>query len=131
MVTKLLPFLLVLVFFSSCNQAEEKLSQELNDQVMQLHDELMGKTEYVLKLKSRLDSLSNGKDSVDVHKMIASLTKADESMMDWMHQFSVDSLGKMDVSDKISYLKKQLEALKNLEKSTDSSIHGAKTYRIK
>jgi len=131
MVTKLLPFLLVLVFFSSCNQAEEKLSQELNDQVMQLHDELMGKTEDVLKLKSRLDSLSNGKDSVDVHKMIVSLTKADESMMDWMHHFSVDSLGKMDVSDKISYLKKQLEALKNLEKSTDSSVHAAKTYRIK
>lgn len=128
---KLLSFLFVLFIFSSCNEAEEKLSQELNDQVMQLHDQLMGKTEDVLKLKSRLDSLSNGKDSVNVHKIIASLNKADESMMDWMHQFSVDSLGKMDAVNKISYLKKQLEALKNLEKSTDSSIHAAKTYSVK
>ena len=128
---KLLSFLFVLFIFSSCNEAEEKLSQELNDQVMQLHDQLMGKTEDVLKLKSRLDSLSNGKDSVNVHKIIASLNKADESMMDWMHQFSVDSLGKMDAVNKISYLKKQLEALKNLEKSTDSSVHAAKTYSVK
>lgn len=128
---KLLSFLFVLFIFSSCNKAEEKLSQELNDQVMQLHDQLMGKTEDVLKLKSRLDSLSNGKDSVNVHKIIASLNKADDSMMDWMHQFSVDSLGKMDAVNKISYLKKQLEALKNLEKSTDSSVHAAKTYSVK
>ena len=125
--TKLLSFLFVAFIFSSCNQAEEKLSQELNDQVNQL----MGKTEDVLKLKSRLDSLTNGKDSVNVHKIIASLNKADESMMDWMHHFSVDSLGKMDALTKISYLKKQLEALKNLEKSTDSSVHAAKTYTVK
>ena len=47
---KLLSFLFVLFIFSSCNEAEQKLSQELNDQVMQLHDQLMGKTEDVLKL---------------------------------------------------------------------------------
>ena len=131
MTPKLLSFLFVVFIFSSCNQAEEKLSQELNDQVMQLHDQLMGKTEDVLKLKSRLDSLTKGKDSVNVHKIIASLNKADESMMDWMHHFSVDSLGKMDAANKISYLKKQLEALKNLEKSTDSSVYAAKNYPVK
>ena len=131
MTPKLLSFLFVVFIFSSCNQAEEKLSQELNEQVMQLHDQLMGKTEDVLKLKSRLDSLTNGKDSVNVHKIIASLNKADESMMDWMHHFSVDSLGKMDAANKISYLKKQLEALKNLEKSTDSSVYAAKNYPVK
>jgi len=131
MAQKSLSFLLFILIVCSCNQAEEKLSQELNDQVMQLHDQLMGKTEDVLKLKSRLDSLSHGKDSVNVHKIIASLNKADESMMDWMHHFSVDSLEKMDLVNKISYLKEQLDALKNLEKSTDSSVHAAKTYTIK
>jgi len=131
MIQKSLYVLFALLIFNSCNQAEEKLSQELNDQVMNLHDQLMGKTEVVLKLKSKLDRLSKGQDSVNVHKIIASLDKADESMMDWMHHFSVDSLGKMDALGKISYLKKQLEALKNLEKSTDSSIHAAKIYPIK
>ena len=131
MVQKFMSFLLIMLILGSCNQAEQKLNQELNDQVMQLHDQLMGKTEDVLKLKRRLDSLSTGKDSVNVNKIIASLNKSDESMMDWMHHFSIDSLEKMDVTNKISYLKNQLEALKNLEKSTDSSVHAAKTYTIK
>jgi len=124
-------FLSIMLILGSCNQAEQKLSQELNDQVMQLHDQLMGKTEDILKLKKRLDSLSNGEDSVNVNKIIVSLNNADASMMDWMHHFSLDSLEKMDVTNKISYLKNQLEALKNLEKSTDSSVHAAKTYTVK
>ena len=62
MAQKFMSFLLILLILSSCNQAEEKVSQELNDQVMQLHDQLMGKTEDVLKLKRRLDRLSTGKD---------------------------------------------------------------------
>lgn len=131
MMHKNLILLVLFLNFSSCNQAEEKLSQELNNQVLELHDQLMGKTEDLVKLKSRLDSLTLGKDSVNVHKIIESLNRADESMMDWMHHFSVDSLRKMDVLNKISFLKKQLEELKNLEKSTDSSVHAAKTYSIK
>jgi GTP-binding protein EngB required for normal cell division len=127
-------FLIILVVFfcvSSCNEVEKKMSQELKDQVMQLHDQLMGKTEDIVKLKSGLDSLIKGKDSVNVFQLIHALDKADESMMDWMHQFSIDSLEKMNALDKISYLKKQLEALKNLDKSTDSSVHAAKMYTIK
>ena len=131
MAQKFMTFLSIMLILGSCNQAEQKLSQELNDQVMQLHDQLMGKTEDILKLKRRLDSLSTGEDSVNVNKIIVSLNNADASMMDWMHHFSLDSLEKMDVTNKISYLKNQLEALKNLEKSTDSSVHAAKTYTVK
>jgi len=131
MAQKFMTFLSIMLILGSCNQAEQKLSRELNDQVMQLHDQLMGKTEDILKLKRRLDSLSTGQDSVNVNKIIVSLNNADASMMDWMHHFSLDSLEKMDVTNKISYLKNQLEALKNLEKSTDSSVHAAKTYTVK
>lgn len=131
MAQKFMTLLSIMLILGSCNQAEQKLSQELNDQVMQLHDQLMGKTEDILKLKRRLDSLSTGQDSVNVNKIIVSLNNADASMMDWMHHFSLDSLEKMDVTNKISYLKNQLEALKNLEKSTDSSVHAAKTYTVK
>lgn len=131
MTNKILIILVVFFCVSSCNEVEKKMSQELKDQVMQLHDQLMGKTEDIVKLKSGLDSLVNGKDSVNVFQLIHALDKADESMMDWMHQFSIDSLEKMNALDKISYLKKQLEALKNLDKSTDSSVHAAKMYTIK
>ena len=112
-----------------CTQAEEKLSQELKDNVLGLHDDLMGKTEQIVSLKSKLDSLSSGADSVQVQRLLGALNKADNSMMDWMHQFSIDSLDKMEVGAKMIYLQKQYEQLTGLQKLTDSTLHAAQTYK--
>jgi hypothetical protein len=49
-------------------------------------------------------------------------------MMDWMHQFSIDSLDKMDVNTKVIYLKTQYQQLTDLQKLTDSTLHAAQTY---
>jgi hypothetical protein len=119
-----LPFLLL-----GCSQAEEKLSEELQTKVLGLHDVLMPQTEQIVSLKSKLDSLSTGADSVHVKKLIGALDKADQSMMDWMHQFSIDSLDKMDVNTKLTYLKGQYRQLTDLQKLTDSTLHAAQTYR--
>ena len=112
-----------------CSQAEEKLSQELQDKVLGLHDVLMPKTEQIVSLKTKLDSLSTGADSTHVRKLISSLDKADQSMMDWMHQFSIYSLGKMDVNTKVIYLKNQYTQLTELQKLTDSTLDAAQKYR--
>ncbi len=117
-----------LFLMSGCEQAEEKLSQELNEQVMSLHDKLMPQTEQIVQLKGTLDSFSHGKDSTHVNRLIQSLDQADQSMMDWMHQFSVDSLEKLDVKAKVIYLGKQLNQLKQVESITDSSLSAAKKY---
>ncbi|MEY3630622.1 MAG: hypothetical protein RL408_176 [Bacteroidota bacterium] len=112
-----------------CSQAEEKLSEELQAKVLGLHDILMPKTEQIVSLKSRLDSLSTGADSTHIRKLISSLDKADKSMMDWMHQFSIDSLEKMDVSTKVIYLKNQYTQLTDLQNLTDSTLNAAQKYR--
>ena len=117
----------LLVF--GCSQAEEKLSQELQYNVLGLHDDLMGKTEQIVSLKTKLDSLSSGVDSVQVKQLLGALNKADNSMMDWMHQFSIDSLDKMEVGAKMIYLQKQYEQLTDLQKLTDSTLHAAQTYK--
>ena len=119
---------LSLFIMSACKQAEEKLSEELNGQVMALHDQLMPQTEQIVQLKGKLDSLSQGKDSTHVKRLILALDKADQSMMDWMHSFSVDSLGKLDAKAKAIYLGQQLSRLKNVEALTDSSLLAAKNY---
>ena len=123
---KLIAVCLLLV---GCSQAEEKLSEELQAKVLELHDVLMPKTEQIVSLKSKLDSLSSGIDSVQVNKLIGALDKADRSMMDWMHQFSIDSLGKMDVKKKMIYLQSQYQQLTELQKLTDSTLHAAQKYR--
>jgi hypothetical protein len=123
---KLIAVCLLLV---GCSQAEEKLSEELQAKVLELHDVLMPKTEQIVSLKSKLDSLSSGVDSVQVNKLIGALDKADRSMMDWMHQFSIDSLGKMDVKKKMIYLNSQYQQLTELQKLTDSTLDAAQKYR--
>jgi hypothetical protein len=113
----------------ACSQAEEKLSEELQEKVLGLHDNLMPKTEQLVSLQAQLDSFSTGKDSVHVNKLKKALAKSDQAMMDWMHQFSIDSLGKMEVKSKIEYLGKQFQQLKELQKLTDSTLNAAKAYR--
>ena len=121
--------ILILCFLAlGCSQAEEKLSEELQAKVLGLHDVLMPQTEQIVSLKTKLDSLSTGADSVHVKKLIGALDKADQSMMDWMHQFSIDSLDKMDVNTKVIYLQTQYQQLTNLQKLTDSTLHAAQTY---
>jgi hypothetical protein len=119
----------LLVGLFACSQAEERLSDELKTKVLGLHDELMPKMEEIVSLQAQLDSLSTGKDSVHANKLKKALAKSDQAMMDWMHQFSIDRLGKMDVKAKIEYLGKQYNQLKELQQHTDSSLNAAKAYR--
>ncbi|MCZ2475513.1 hypothetical protein G9H61_08650 [Aquirufa ecclesiirivi] len=121
--------IVITVVLTSCNQSEETAVKELNDSVMTLHDELMPKTEQIIQLKTSLDSLSKGPDSVHVKKLIQSLDKADSEMMQWMHQFSIDSLSTMDFKAKLTYLHEQLNKLKTVETLTDSTLHAANQYK--
>lgn len=113
---------------AACTQANEKLSEELKEKVLGLHDELMPQTEQIIQLQTKLDSLTDGKDSVHILQIKKALAKSDQAMMDWMHQFSIDSLEKMDIQSKIDYLGSQYVQLKSLQKLTDSSVNAAKTY---
>jgi len=112
----------------SCSDAQEKMYEKLNEEVMALHDHIMPKTETIVSLQSKLDSLAKGPDSVHVKKLKAALSKADASMMDWMHHYSLDSLEKMSIKDKISYLSGQISQLQTIEKLTDSTLAAAKNY---
>lgn len=120
--------LVLISFLSSCDNAQEKAYEKLNEEVMSLHDKIMPKTEDLVSLKNKLDSLSKGSDSTHVKKLQSALSKADESMMDWMHHYSLDSLEKMSIQDKISYLTSQINQLNAIEKLTDSTITAAKNY---
>ncbi len=113
----------------SCSQSEETAVKELNDSVMTLHDELMPKTEQIIQLKTSLDSMSKGPDSVHVKKLIQSLDKADNEMMNWMHQYSIDSLSNMDFKAKMIYLHDQFTKLKSVETLTDSTLNAANQYK--
>ena len=84
-------------------------------------------------IQIRIDSLTEIDSTLavleELTKLNNDLASADKSMMDWMHQFSIDSLDKMEVGAKMIYLQKQYEQLTGLQKLTDSTLHAAQTYK--
>lgn len=112
----------------SCSNTEEKVYLTLNEQVLKMHDQLMPKTESLVSMEAKLVELEKGADSAHVKKLKIALKKADGAMMDWMHGYSLDSLEKMDIPTKISYLSQQLTILKSIQNQTDSTLKAAQEY---
>lgn len=111
--------------------ANEDPNQALYDQVMNLHDEVMPKMEDIYKIKSQLqEKIANSPDLVKERKealerMILTLDSANNSMMDWMHQFNPlpDSA---DEEQSRAYLESQMEKIKKVKDIMISTLEEAK-----
>jgi len=88
--------LVLTTIISGCNQ-DKKLEEGLFKEVMDVHDEVMPEMGTLRKLsksiQQKIDSLSADSTSLtpntqaEMEKAIDELKKANESMMEWMHQF--------------------------------------------
>lgn len=125
--------LLPLVLFLQCgNPSRESQSttdmdstsanEALYHNVMDIHDEVMPRTQDLYNLSKRLkDSIAaNPSMAADVksqlEKRIASLDSVNKMMMDWMHHFSPpdDSLGQEVARE---YLEGELEKIKGVREA--------------
>lgn len=108
-------------------------NQVLYDQVMDIHDEVMPKTEDLHNLKQKLrDQITAAPDMVveerqKLEQRIARLDSVDKLMMDWMHYFNLpDSLSS---EAKREYLESQMEKIKQVREAileTISSEQGSR-----
>lgn len=111
--------------------AVEDPNQALYDQVMNVHDEVMPKMEDIYKIKSQLqEKIANSPDLVEerkeaIEQMILTLDAANNSMMDWMHQFNPlpDSV---DEEQSRAYLESQMEKIKAVKEKMLSTLEEAK-----
>jgi regulator of replication initiation timing len=111
--------------------ANQDPNQALYDQVMNLHDEVMPKMEDIYKIKSQLqEKIANSPDLVKERKealerMILTLDSANNSMMEWMHQFNPlpDSV---DAEQSRAYLESQMEKIKGVKEIMLSTLEEAK-----
>ncbi|MBZ0246419.1 MAG: hypothetical protein K8H85_10760 [Cyclobacteriaceae bacterium] len=116
--------------------ANEDPNQALYDQVMNLHDEVMPKMEDIYKIKSQLqEKIANSPDLVKERKealerMILTLDSANNSMMDWMHQFNPlpDSV---DEEQSRAYLESQMEKIKEVKEIMITTLEEAKAEAVK
>jgi hypothetical protein len=113
---------------------EENPNQALYDQVMDIHDEVMPKSEDIYQLKKELqEKVANTPNLIaekkqELELVIAQLDSADQSMMDWMHHFHPlpDSA---DQEKARAYLESEMEKIKKVRELTSESIEKAKVVK--
>ena len=115
-----------MVALSACNndRAEE---QALLDDVIKLHDTVMGKNDKLTRNRMKLDTIfRNTKDST-VYKLSAGLTNAESEMEDWMHNFDPEQPGKTH-DEVVEYLKNQKKQVLHVDSVFDKTIAAANAY---
>jgi len=129
--------LILTIIITGCglNQEEKnkKLQQDLYDEVMVMHDEVMPKISNILSLEKDLEGGITELDSLDpnyseqvkiLKNQIARLQQADESMMQWMRNFEVNQEGWPHDSI-MSYLSKEKERISEVRDQMLGAIKGA------
>lgn len=101
----------------------KSVSEQLDSQIMTLHDDAMPYISTVLRLRKaiqlHIDSFPNSPQSDSLKKITYALTKADKDMMDWMHQYHApDTLSEMD---REQYFNQQLPLIQ----AVHAGVHGS------
>jgi len=111
---------------TTAEQAEEQLYEE----VMTLHDEVMPKMGELMRLKSQLEEAEVSEEmQAKVDQAAQSLENAHEGMMEWMSGLKqLDGMGDdMTHEEIVDYLGAQKSSMAAIQDSTNASIERAKT----
>jgi hypothetical protein len=145
-------FLASLLLFAACNStsstqtesnAQGPSVEQLEKNVMAVHDEVMPRISDIMKLKKELTGKLVALDSIqgspgetvrlDEQKaqgrlLVRRLTEADSLMMDWMHNYSNDSVQNRPQAEAARYLNAQQQLINDVKVKINQSITDAKTY---
>lgn len=111
---------------------DKKQEKELLDNILKVHDKLMNKDESLMKNKMQLDSLLKlpVKDSAEKTIMKAielKLTKAEESMENWMQKFEPDVSNKSH-EQIINYYNEQKKGILTVDSLMNSAVSESTKY---
>ncbi|WP_244950807.1 hypothetical protein [Pedobacter suwonensis] len=114
----------------------------VRQEVMDLHDKVMGDGEKAVKNRMVLDTLSKvrlkelkqAKPDLDtteeknkISLLIAKLNKADDNMMDWMHDFQPDIEGKSN-GEAVKYFQGEMIRIKKLDGEYKKALDESDAY---
>jgi HSP90 family molecular chaperone len=106
-------------------------NQALYDQVMDIHDEVMPKSDEIYELRKEIQDKIQSSPNLEADKkkqlgqLLSELDSADHSMMDWMHKFKPlpDSANQELARE---YLENEIERIKNVRELINASLQKAK-----
>jgi ABC-type oligopeptide transport system substrate-binding subunit len=117
----------LLILLTSCNPDVSK-SQALEEQVMNVHDEVMPKMTDLQSSKKELEmALANGADSTKVFEYLTQLDEADEAMMVWMDEYESPAED-LKEEEKLTYLNLELSRIKDVKDKMLKVIKDVSTF---
>ena len=127
---KLFAVALVALTLGACNndKAQEKA---LLDDVIKLHDTVMGKDEKLMKTKMKIDTLLiNIKDTLaqkPLKTLSTNLVTAEEAMEKWMQNFDPEQKGKTH-DQVVAYLNEQKKQVAAIDSQINVAIKQSSEY---
>jgi hypothetical protein len=124
--------ILIGLALSGCTEKKEN-SKAMLDDIIKVHDKVMGADEHLMNNKMKLDTLLkqdnvSGKDTIKM--LITKLTVADSSMENWMHNFDPDHKGKSD-DETAAYMSEQKKKIMEIDSLIGNAIAESNKYLVK
>lgn len=122
---------ILLINLGACAKSEKEQLKQLEEQVLTQHDEVMSQMGKInqrqRKLKASLQNADTTQmDVKQIRQKITNLKKADDAMMDWMHQYKSPSDLSPDQAH--DYLQDQLVKIERVKKQVTNAL--ANTEKI-
>jgi len=132
----------ILASFASCDKKADKV-QELETEVLAIHDEVMPQMDDIMSLKSQLSKKIQSMDSLQNEGVSSNTTaearikavdlnqrlnESDKLMMDWMHAYRGDSAKKLNPEAAVLYFEQQKEKILLVKQQTVKAIEETKTF---
>lgn len=139
---KLIGILLVTIAVSACKQNVDY--KTVREEVMKFHDVVMTDQGIVVSNQMKLDTLLKDlkglkakfpdvdtlKEKKEISTLIADLTKAEDSMNDWMHKFEPDVTGKSNEAA-VQYFKDEMVKITAVDSLYKKEIKASAAYLSK
>lgn len=128
-------FAFIVIALAACTDDKAK-EKELLDEVIRIHDEVMGKEDYLMRNKMKMDTILtpgplSDKYSVEEKMTISAvrfkLIKADDAMSKWMERFDPELKGKTH-DEKMKYYTEQKKAVTKIDSIFTAVIEGSDKY---
>lgn len=113
------------VLFVACQPNKTEEAKKLEKEVFAIHDEVMPKISKVLQLRKQIyaaTDTASGAAKDSLAQISYALTKADNDMSEWMHQYKEPNYAS---DTAVSYLLSQKEQISMVSKEINEGIEAA------
>ena len=129
---KLSILILAGLFLAACSSDNKKQEKDLLNNILKVHDKLMGQDETLMKNKMQIDSLLKlpAKDTAEKTNIKAielKLTSAEEAMETWMQKFEPDLTGKSH-DEIVKYYNEQKKGIMAVDSQMNIAITESTKY---